>query len=88
MTAPTITTDAELLARIRDALKPAGTLDAVRLQLRQSSYFNTPFVGQVLDELAMASALRSLSPAQRLALHVLMDSACVDKEEIQLEEPR
>ena len=76
-----IQTDAELFERLRKRLQPIGQLEITRLELR-GDFFTSEFVESVVRELETCSILESISPAQKLALCILMESAHIGREDI------
>lgn len=79
-------TDADTLDTMRRALVRKGTSPLVRLSFRGGSggaYFNETFVQQCVDEVAKvtrlaASGIEQPTPLERLAIHLLLDSALID----------
>lgn len=76
--------DATLIATMRAALRPAGTAPVVRLDLN-NKYFDEAFVQRCVDEVEKLvrmdgpMGLGGPSPLERLAIHLLMDSAGIEK---------
>lgn len=78
-----MTTMIDVLQQMRDVLQPKGTLPCVRLFLKSSAFFEQAFVTDCINELEHAATIAGalgepLSPLQKLALHVLKDSAFID----------
>lgn len=70
----------DLFAQLRAALQPKGTAPVVRLSLSSSAYFDVAHVQAAVDEAQsrcalVASGLDELSALEKLALHLLCESA-------------
>jgi hypothetical protein len=68
-----------VICTMREVLRRKGTSPLVRLDLN-NHFFNETFVQQCVDELESksrlsAAGLHTLTPLERLALHLLSDSA-------------
>lgn len=63
-----------IIENMKNRLVPEGTLPVVRLSLDNASYFDVDFVRSCIDELKSITLIKPISPLQKLALHVLMDS--------------
>lgn len=78
----------DTLARLRTELKPKGTAHMVGLHLKDASYFDADFVQGCVAELATRCALIGahmdlpLTHLERLAIHVLLDSAHIDQKDL------
>ena len=79
-----IMTDLQLLERLREALRPQGTV--VVLHLDGARFMKPEFIGACLADFEnIIMDRKKLSPMQKLALEVLLDSAYIDKSEIEIE---
>lgn len=82
----TPTPDRELLAQMREALRPQGTAPVVRLFLRDNTYYDEAYVKEILADLATKLTLihagleDKLSPLEKLGVQVLLDSAYIKQE--------
>jgi hypothetical protein len=70
----------EIVKNLKLQMQPKGTAPLVSLRLKQTSYLNDEAVQNVIAELEVAVRMASgtrelLTNCQRLALHVLLDSA-------------
>lgn len=69
----------DVIKKLRETLVPQGSLPVVHLFLNKASYFNEKDVQDCINELQTSIQLESqLSPLQRLATAVLLDSAYID----------
>lgn len=82
----TPTPDRDLLAQIREALKPKGTAPVVKLFLRDNTYYDEAYVKKILADLSTrlicihAGFDDELTPLEKLAVQVLLDSAYIKQE--------
>jgi hypothetical protein len=73
---------------MRERLQPKGRLPLVRLELRGAAMFDHDFVNGCITRLQTRLALaragldEPLNELERLALHVLLDSAYLSPEEL------
>lgn len=72
--------------QMRETLRAKGTSPLVRLFLNSPSYFNENFVIKCIDELELKcrlyeSGTSEFSELEKLAIHVLRDSAYLTKKE-------
>ena len=72
-----------VIETLRDSLQPRGTKPVVRLHLSGAAYFDKEFVDKCIDELEAQIQLGAigegkLSQLEKLAVHVLKDSAGIE----------
>ncbi len=73
--------DRQHIETMRAALRRRGTSPVVRLQLNHA-YFNEDYVQQCVDEVERVirrTPLEPASPLERLAIHLLLDSAGIER---------
>ena len=74
----------DVLTKMKQELVPQGSAPLVRLFLNPATYFDATFVAACISELAKLEMSAVLgcppSPLQRLAAHVLIDSAYITLE--------
>jgi len=78
--------DQEIIKNLREALVPKGTAPVVRLFLNDmgGNYFNEDFVQQCINDFETkiflaSTGLYEITALEKLAIHVLLDSAYIDK---------
>lgn len=75
-------TFAEQVARMREVLRPQGSLPLVGLRLASASYVSDEFIKEVIDEVEKLPWLvelgNEITPLQRLGLMVLKDSSWIE----------
>ena len=77
-----------LIRMLRNALLPKGTEPVSLLKLNVATAFNTPFMEKIYKELDDAIKMQKigldeLTPCQKLALNVLMDSGDFEIETVE-----
>jgi hypothetical protein len=85
--------DTSIFQRIKERLRPLLIRPGIPLGLKSASSFDKGFTDSVIAECesAVRQAAESgtpLSPAYRLAMHVLLDSAQIDREREPEQYPR
>jgi hypothetical protein len=73
-----------IILQMRESLVPKGTKPVVRLFLKDASFFNYEFITGCIDEinkrsLIVKAELDEFTPLEKLAMHVLFDSAYIAK---------
>lgn len=76
--------DATIIQQMRTALVRKGSAPLVRLSFTGAGFFNETFVQQCVDEVEKvtqlaASGIEQPSPLERLAIHLLMESAGIER---------
>ena len=69
---------------MRAALKPKGTAPMVLLRINESAFYHVDFINKCIDQaeqrcMMQAMGLDTVSDLEKLAMHVLLDSAHITR---------